>query len=93
MSSLPLRLTFHSEYIYQHTNSTRLLSDPTAFEEPLLDTTLSIIIDQDDHLISVTQLGLGLENIRGEEEIQDSLLNICISTAIMRRKELLVQFI
>ena len=60
-----------------------------AFEEPLLDTTISIIIDQDGQLISVTQLGLGLESTEREEEIQDSLLNICISTAIRRRKELL----
>ncbi len=38
---------------------THVLTDPTAFEEPLLDTTISIAMSDSGELISVMQLGLG----------------------------------
>jgi exosome complex component RRP43 len=60
---------------------THILADPTSFEEPLLDTTLSIIIDEYDQVVSVSQLGLGSAGS------QDALLS-CISAAKVRRKEL-----
>ncbi|KAH7929016.1 ribosomal protein S5 domain 2-like protein [Leucogyrophana mollusca] len=36
-----------------------VLSDPTSFEEPLLDTSLSVIVDESGNLISVSELGMG----------------------------------
>ncbi|KAJ7227164.1 ribosomal protein S5 domain 2-type protein [Mycena pura] len=57
-----------------------LLADPTAFEEPLLDTTISIVVDQKDDLVSVTQLGPGVD-VSGTE----STLSTCISAAKARR--------
>lgn len=41
-------------------DSNHLLADPSSFEEPLLDTTISVILDQDAQPISVTQHGPGL---------------------------------
>ncbi|KZT70290.1 hypothetical protein DAEQUDRAFT_744783 [Daedalea quercina L-15889] len=40
-------------------DGTHVLADPTSFEEPLLDTTLSVAVDENGGLVSVTQLGLG----------------------------------
>lgn len=34
-----------------------MLADPTAFEEPLLETTVTVITDGEGHLLSVNQLG------------------------------------
>lgn len=65
--------------------STHILSDPTAFEEPLLDTTLSVVVDNDGELVSVTQLGLSGAGA------QDPLL-LCITTA-KKRREKLAQYI
>ncbi|KAG5635289.1 hypothetical protein H0H81_011817 [Sphagnurus paluster] len=43
-------------------DSTTLLTDPTAFEEPLLDSTLTVVVDSvSGALISVTQLGAGID--------------------------------
>jgi len=60
-------------------DSTHALADPTSFEEPLLDTTISIILSNTnpDHLISVTQLGAG----------HDALLS-CIEAAKARCREI-----
>jgi len=41
-------------------DSTHVLADPTSFEEPLLDTTLSVAVDENGGLVTVTQLGLGI---------------------------------
>jgi exosome complex RNA-binding protein Rrp42 (RNase PH superfamily) len=37
---------------------TTILADPTAFEEPLLDTSISIVLDECGALLSVNQLGI-----------------------------------
>ncbi|KAH9833828.1 ribosomal protein S5 domain 2-type protein [Rhodofomes roseus] len=58
-------------------DSTHVLADPTSFEEPLLDTTLSIAVDENGGLVSVTQLGLG---VVGKEDV----LPHCISAARKR---------
>ncbi|KAI0371452.1 ribosomal protein S5 domain 2-like protein [Pilatotrama ljubarskyi] len=55
-------------------DGTHILADPTSFEEPLLDTTVSVVIDESGGLTSVMQLGLGI--IGG-----DDLLNKCIDAA------------
>ena len=35
-----------------------VLADPTAFEEPLLDTSISIVLDEHGALLSTSQLGI-----------------------------------
>ncbi len=48
---------------------THLLTDPTAFEEQLLDTTYTVTMDKDGGIISVTQLGvgpIGAEDVLGQ---------------------------
>lgn len=39
---------------------THILADPSSFEEPLLDTTVSVVLDEHGNFVSVNQLGLGL---------------------------------
>lgn len=56
----------------------RILADPTSFEEPLLDTTLTVILDEQGSLIQVTQLGVG-----GASEQGDTLTE-CIAAAKIR---------
>ena len=51
-----------------------LLADPTSFEEPMLDTVISIIMDDDGELMSVNQLGLG---VAGSQNV----LSDCIAAA------------
>ena len=58
---------------------TRVLADPTSFEEPLLDTTVTVVIDDTGGLTSVMQLGLGLLGA-GEASGQDVLAG-CVDTA------------
>jgi len=55
-------------------DSMYLLADPTSFEEPMLDTVISIIIDDDGELMSVNQLGLG---VAGSQDV----LSDCIAAA------------
>jgi exosome complex component RRP43 len=70
---------------------THTLTDPTAFEEPLLDTTLSVVLDSaSGELISVSQVGLGLVPSAGEEgETEDTPL-ACISAAKKHCEELVL---
>jgi len=37
-----------------------VLSDPSAFEEPLLDDTITVVVDENGDFISVNHLGVGL---------------------------------
>jgi exosome complex component RRP43 len=39
-----------------------VLADPTAFEEPLLDTSISIVLAEDGSLLSAGQLGIADKN-------------------------------
>ena len=55
-------------------SSTHILADPTSFEEPLLDTTVSVVIDETGGLTSVMQLGLGIVGA-------DDVLTKCIDAA------------
>lgn len=58
--------------------STHVLTDPTSFEEPLLDTTFTVTVDENGGLVSVVQLGLASQDI----------LQRCIATAKARCVEL-----
>ncbi|KAH9942593.1 ribosomal protein S5 domain 2-type protein [Amylocystis lapponica] len=62
-------------------DGTHIVVDPTSFEEPLLETTLSVAVDENGGLVSVTQLGLG---IAGGQDV----LMRCIASAKDRRKTL-----
>ena len=53
---------------------THVLADPTSFEEPSLDTSVSVVIDDAGGLISVMQLGLGAA---GGQDV----LSTCIDAA------------
>ncbi|KAJ6531766.1 ribosomal protein S5 domain 2-type protein [Mycena capillaripes] len=57
-----------------------LLADPTAFEEPLLDTTISIVVDENSDLVSVVQLGPGVDSTGGGDTLSQ-----CISASTSRR--------
>ena len=59
----------------------RIIADPTSFEEPLLDTNVSVVVDEQGDLISVTQLGLGSSGL------VDTLTH-CIAAAKKRRSDL-----
>jgi exosome complex component RRP43 len=54
-----------------------LLADPTSFEEPMLDSVISIVVGEDGGLISVNQLGLGIAGSR-------NVLAECITAAKVR---------
>jgi exosome complex component RRP43 len=54
-----------------------VLVDPTSFEEPLLETTISVVVDDQTQLISVNQLGLGIAG--------SDVLLACITAAKNRR--------
>ena len=60
---------------------THVLADPTTFEEPLLDTTFTVTVDEDGSIVSVLQLGLGIVG-------QTGTLEQCITTAKTRAKEI-----
>ncbi|KAF9819470.1 hypothetical protein IEO21_02078 [Rhodonia placenta] len=62
-------------------DATHVLSDPTSFEEPLIDTTISVAVDEAGGLVSVTQLGLGIVG-------NQNILMQCIAAAKERRSEL-----
>ncbi|KAF7327752.1 Semialdhyde-dh domain-containing protein [Mycena kentingensis (nom. inval.)] len=77
-TSIPLQLTKIPVSASFGVFDTTLLADPTAFEEPLLDTTISVILDEQNELISVSQLGPGVSG-------DLNTLSSCISAAKQRR--------
>ena len=54
---ISLKSTRANHFVRQH-----ILVDPTAFEEPLLDTNVCIVMDNTGKVISITQAGAGLED-------------------------------
>ncbi|KAE9402577.1 hypothetical protein BT96DRAFT_879461 [Gymnopus androsaceus JB14] len=56
-----------------------LLPDPTAFEEPLLDTAISVILDAHAQVLALSQLGSGVET--GQALDHTDTLARCISLA------------
>ncbi|KAJ8596856.1 hypothetical protein M405DRAFT_756868 [Rhizopogon salebrosus TDB-379] len=59
--------------------TSHVLSDPTAFEEPLMDVTLTVIVDDREQLISTSESGAAIS--------QETLLQ-CISRAKERASQL-----
>ena len=61
-----------------------VLADPTSFEEPLLDTSISIVVGEQGDLISLSQLGSTLVSHQSGGLSKD-ILPDCIKTAKLRR--------
>ena len=69
-----------------------LLADPTSFEEPLLDTSISVISGDDGKIVSVSQLGSALVTVEiGGKEVQKDVLHECVQLAKQRRDEVAKQ--
>jgi len=68
-------------------DSKHVLADPTSFEEPLLDTSISVVVGEQGDLISVSQLGSTLVS-QSEGGISRDILPECITSA-KRRREIL----
>ena len=58
---------------------THLLAAPTSFEEPLLDTSITVIVDEEEQVLSVLQEGIGPE---------EDVLKECLGVAKRRRREI-----
>ncbi|PPQ94826.1 hypothetical protein CVT25_007463 [Psilocybe cyanescens] len=71
-------------------DSKHVLVDPTSFEEPLLDSSLSIILGDNDDIVSILQLGSLLVTMEeGGQEVQKDALVECIKSAKKRREEVM----
>lgn len=55
---------------------TTVLADPTAFEEPLLDTSISIVLDKHGSLLSTSQLGIA----------DKDTMSVCVAAAKERHE-------
>ena len=56
---------------------TQALADPTSFEEPLLDTLVTVTLDEKNELVSVYQGG-------GAENSSDGFVKQCVEAARQR---------
>ncbi|KAH8096594.1 ribosomal protein S5 domain 2-type protein [Cristinia sonorae] len=65
-------------------DATHILADPTTFEEPLLDTTFTITLDDSGGIVSVVQLGLGMAAAGLIGGGKGDVLNQCIEAAKRR---------
>jgi len=77
ISRLPVSTTFG------FFDSNHILADPSSFEEPLLDSTLSVVIDEKLQLASISQSGA-----TGGTSTGNNALLKCIATAKSRRESL-----
>ena len=68
---------------------THILSDPTAFEEPLLDATISVVLESslDGNVILVSQLGSGAISSSAGAGAGDAF-SLCMQAAKERKKRL-----
>jgi len=67
-------------------DSSHLLADPTVFEEPLLETTVTVITDDEGRLISINQLGQYLSP-------ELDVISRCINNAQSRTTEIMQQIL
>ncbi len=61
-----------------------VLADPTSFEEPLLNTTMTVVLADCNEIVAISQLGPTDLQV-GEEERVNALPK-CIETAKQRRE-------
>jgi exosome complex component RRP43 len=66
-----------------------ILADPTSFEEPLLDTSLSIVSGDDGRIITISQFGSAF--VSSDDDVQRDALKECLESANIRRKQLVAQ--
>ena len=71
-----IRLLFRLEFSRRLTSvalliRTTVLADPTAFEEPLLETSISIVLDERGDILSASQLGVA----------DKDTMSLCVSSA------------
>ncbi|KAG8852346.1 hypothetical protein FRB96_008692 [Tulasnella sp. 330] len=66
-----------------------VLSDPSAFEEPLLETSMSVVVDEKGEVVSALQLGLGPKHapVAGKPLGHDIMAS-CLRIAKRRRLQL-----
>lgn len=67
---------------------TGILADPSAFEEPLLSTAISIILNEKNQLFAVSQSGPGLNDDALAKANSQDVLAQCIEAAKSRRSEI-----
>ncbi|KAH9939311.1 ribosomal protein S5 domain 2-like protein [Epithele typhae] len=78
---VPLQLgRLPTSFSFGVTDGTHTLADPTAFEEPLLDTTLTVVVDDRGALVAATQRGLGL-GLGAAGDDQEDVLRRCVEAA------------
>ncbi|KAF9476725.1 hypothetical protein BDN70DRAFT_882040 [Pholiota conissans] len=70
-------------------NSKHLLADPTAFEEPLLDTSISVVLGEAGKIISISQAGSAV--VSDEDGGQRDVLEECIESTKQCRELLVPQ--
>ena len=63
--------------------SKHVLSDPSAFEEPLLDDTVTVVMDHHGGFISVSHVGEGLQG----QEAGEDVVRVCMQKAKARHEE------
>lgn len=68
-------------YRYHRTN---VLADPTTFEEPLLDATFTVTLDDQDGIVSVVQLGMGTASVGLAGAGSGDVMTQCITAAQSR---------
>ena len=71
-------------YLLNHHNRTHVIADPTSFEEPLLDSTVTVVL-QGDEAISVSQGGLGTSQ-KTSSDNPVKLLVDCVEIAKKRQE-------
>lgn len=93
-----LKLTSRPTSLTYGTFENSLLADPSAFEEPLLSSSISVILNENGDMMSVTQEGLAAvdgsadtdTNMDGDEtSASSSTIQRCIEGAQRRHLELL----
>ncbi|KIM43376.1 hypothetical protein M413DRAFT_444203 [Hebeloma cylindrosporum] len=74
-------------------DSKYILADPTSFEEPLLDTSLSIVLaGADGRVINISQFGSAFVSSEDSDDgVQRDALKECLERANSRRNELVAQ--
>ncbi|PVF99752.1 hypothetical protein CPB86DRAFT_730807 [Serendipita vermifera] len=87
--SLPIDTTLIST-TFGIFNGSYLLADPTSFEEPLLDSAITVIL-QDQEVITVAQNGLGVTN-KTDASSGVAVLRECVDIA-KKRQEIVKQMI
>jgi len=73
-------------------SSAHLLSDLSSFEEPLIETTLTVIVDENGDLASLSQVGFGsLQDGKADSKrsvASQEVVSRCVAAAKERRQAL-----